>query len=69
MAPDLKEYDEEQARLMAEMCILVDENDNRIGADTKKTCMYYSLFLHLVLLMLICLFRSSYGKYQQGSLA
>ncbi|CDH57321.1 isopentenyl-diphosphate delta-isomerase [Lichtheimia corymbifera JMRC:FSU:9682] len=38
MAPDLKEYDEEQARLMAEMCILVDENDNRIGADSKKTC-------------------------------
>lgn len=45
MAPDLKEYDEEQARLMAEMCILVDENDNRIGADSKKTCMYDFFFI------------------------
>jgi isopentenyl-diphosphate delta-isomerase len=38
MAPDLKEYDEEQVRLMEEMCIVVDENDVRIGADSKKTC-------------------------------
>lgn len=38
MAPDLKEYDEEQVRLMEEMCIVVDENDKRIGADTKKAC-------------------------------
>ncbi|KAI8048160.1 isopentenyl pyrophosphate isomerase [Gilbertella persicaria] len=38
MAPDLKEYDEEQVRLMEEMCIVVDENDKRIGADSKKTC-------------------------------
>lgn len=41
MAPDLKEYDEEQVRLMAEMCIVVDENDKRIGADTKKVCEYW----------------------------
>jgi len=27
-----------KARLMQEMCILVDENDNRIGAETKKNC-------------------------------
>ncbi|CAM0136640.1 isopentenyl-diphosphate delta-isomerase idi1 [Umbelopsis sp. WA50703] len=38
MAPDLKNYDEEQVRLMEEMCIVIDENDNRIGADSKKTC-------------------------------
>ncbi|KAG0170201.1 isopentenyl-diphosphate delta-isomerase idi1 [Apophysomyces sp. BC1034] len=38
MAPDLKEYDEEQARLMAEMCIVVDQNDRPVGADSKKTC-------------------------------
>ncbi|KAK4511709.1 mitogen activated protein kinase [Mucor velutinosus] len=38
MAPDLKEYDEEQVRLMEEMCIVVDENDKRVGADSKKTC-------------------------------
>ncbi|KAI8139376.1 isopentenyl-diphosphate delta-isomerase [Fennellomyces sp. T-0311] len=38
MAPDLSQYDEEQVRLMEEMCIVVDENDNKIGADTKKVC-------------------------------
>ena len=38
MAPDLKEYDEEQARLMEEMCIVIDKDDKRIGADSKKTC-------------------------------
>ncbi|CAG8736380.1 7964_t:CDS:2, partial [Racocetra fulgida] len=31
-------YNDEQVRLMEEMCILVDENDKKIGADTKKNC-------------------------------
>lgn len=30
--------DEQQVQLLAEMCILIDENDNRIGAETKKNC-------------------------------
>uniref|UniRef100_A0A8V5FKU1 isopentenyl-diphosphate Delta-isomerase n=2 Tax=Melopsittacus undulatus TaxID=13146 RepID=A0A8V5FKU1_MELUD len=30
--------DEQQVQLLAEMCILIDENDNKIGADTKKNC-------------------------------
>ncbi|XP_067863926.1 isopentenyl-diphosphate Delta-isomerase 1 [Heptranchias perlo] len=30
--------DEKQVQLLAEMCILIDENDTRIGADTKKNC-------------------------------
>ncbi|XP_028715239.1 isopentenyl-diphosphate Delta-isomerase 1-like isoform X1 [Peromyscus leucopus] len=30
--------DEKQVQLLAEMCILIDENDNKIGADTKKNC-------------------------------
>lgn len=30
--------DEKQVRLLAEMCILIDENDHRTGADTKKNC-------------------------------
>ncbi|ORX52512.1 Isopentenyldiphosphate isomerase [Piromyces finnis] len=34
----LTDYDAEQARLMQEMCIIVDENDKRIGAETKKNC-------------------------------
>lgn len=40
LAPDLQNYDEEQVRLMGEMCIVVDENDKRIGAESKKTCKY-----------------------------
>ncbi|KAI8343888.1 isopentenyl pyrophosphate isomerase [Chlamydoabsidia padenii] len=38
MVTNLQEYDEEQVRLMEEMCIVIDENDKRIGADSKKTC-------------------------------
>jgi len=30
--------DEQQVQLLAEMCILIDENDRRIGPDTKKNC-------------------------------
>ncbi|XP_061443489.1 isopentenyl-diphosphate Delta-isomerase 1 isoform X2 [Rhineura floridana] len=32
------ELDEQQVQLLAEMCILIDENDNNIGSDTKKNC-------------------------------
>lgn len=35
---DLSGYDAEQSRLMDERCILVDEEDNAIGAADKKTC-------------------------------
>lgn len=37
---DLSAYDPEQSRLMQERCILVDENDNAIGAVDKKTCVF-----------------------------
>ncbi|XP_041824502.1 isopentenyl-diphosphate Delta-isomerase 1 isoform X2 [Melanotaenia boesemani] len=30
--------DEKQVQLLAEMCIVVDSNDRKIGADTKKNC-------------------------------
>lgn len=30
--------DEKQVQLLSEMCILIDENDRKIGADTKKNC-------------------------------
>lgn len=30
--------DEQQVKLLAEMCILIDENDRKIGAETKKNC-------------------------------
>lgn len=36
---DLSGYDKEQARLMDERCIVVDEDDRAIGALDKKTCL------------------------------
>jgi isopentenyl-diphosphate Delta-isomerase len=39
---DLTSYDPEQSRLMDERCILVDEEDNAIGAVDKKTCQFSS---------------------------
>jgi isopentenyl-diphosphate delta-isomerase len=35
---DLEGYDEEQIRLMDEVCIVIDENDIPIGSGSKKTC-------------------------------
>jgi isopentenyl-diphosphate delta-isomerase len=35
---DLSNYDPKQSKLMDERCILVDEEDNAIGAMDKKTC-------------------------------
>ena len=36
---DLQGYDEEQIRLMEEVCIVLDENDVPIGSASKKVCM------------------------------
>lgn len=41
---DLSNYDPEQSRLMDEKCILVDEEDNAIGAMDKKTCQCFHTF-------------------------
>ncbi|KAF2423578.1 isopentenyl-diphosphate delta-isomerase-like protein [Tothia fuscella] len=35
---DLEGYDEEQIRLMDEVCIVLDENDMPIGSASKKAC-------------------------------
>jgi len=35
---DLSNYDSEQAKLMKERCILVNENDESLGAVDKKDC-------------------------------
>lgn len=35
---NLDDYDEEQARLMEERCILVTPEDVAYGEDSKKTC-------------------------------
>uniref|UniRef100_A0A2K6LTW6 isopentenyl-diphosphate Delta-isomerase n=1 Tax=Rhinopithecus bieti TaxID=61621 RepID=A0A2K6LTW6_RHIBE len=38
MMPEINTHhlDEPQVQLLAEMCILIDENDNKIGAETKN---------------------------------
>ena len=36
--PGLQGYDEEQVRMMKEDCIVVDDNDNIIGSDSKVNC-------------------------------
>jgi len=36
----LEGYDEEQIRLMDEVCIVLDDNDIPIGSATKKLCMF-----------------------------
>ncbi|XP_074049321.1 isopentenyl-diphosphate Delta-isomerase 1 [Macrotis lagotis] len=38
MPENTDHLDEQQVQLLAEMCILIDEDDNKIGADTKKNC-------------------------------
>jgi isopentenyl-diphosphate Delta-isomerase len=35
---ELEGYDEEQIRLMDEVCIVLDENDVPIGSASKKIC-------------------------------
>ena len=44
---DLAGYDEEQVRLMEEVCIVLDPDDKPIGSASKKVCMYrYHLTVH-----------------------
>jgi isopentenyl-diphosphate delta-isomerase len=47
---DLSNYDPEQSRLMDEKCILVDEQDNAIGAMDKKTCESICSVLYSILI-------------------
>lgn len=37
---ELEGYDEEQVRLMEEVCIVLDNEDRPIGSASKKTCMF-----------------------------
>ena len=39
---ELSGYDEEQVKLMDEVCIVLDEEDRPIGSASKKVCMYPS---------------------------
>lgn len=38
---DLEGYDDEQVRLMDEVCIVLDNNDRPIGSASKKTCKFF----------------------------
>lgn len=38
---DLSSYNDEQVKLMEEMCIVLDRDDNRIGAGSKKDCKFF----------------------------
>jgi len=67
----LEGYNEEQVRLMDEVCIVVDENDKPIGSGSKKTCSFAShrpikCNLRKTANVLI---RSSHGKHREGSAA
>lgn len=35
---DTDKLDAQQVQLLAEMCILIDEEDRRVGAETKRNC-------------------------------
>jgi len=37
---ELEGYDEEQVRLMDEVCIVLDDDDKPIGSASKKTCTF-----------------------------
>lgn len=59
---DLQGYDEEQVRLMEEVCIVLDYNDIPIGSASKKVCrcrMFISKHR-----LLISHVRPSHEKYQ-----
>ncbi|KAJ8083982.1 isopentenyl-diphosphate delta-isomerase idi1 [Marasmius tenuissimus] len=61
---NLDGYDPVQSKLMEERCILVDEDDNSLGAADKKTCKFFPLsilgLLHRAFSAFI--FRPSDGK-------
>ena len=42
---DLQGYDEEQIRLMGEVCIILNRDDLPIGSSSKKYCMMHKLIL------------------------
>ena len=35
---ELEDHDEVQSEMMAEMCLIVDKQDNVIGSETKREC-------------------------------
>jgi hypothetical protein len=60
---DLSKYDSEQAKLMKERCILVNENDESLGAIDKKDCESVSFECDHIAYSIT---RSFDGKHQRG---
>ena len=50
---ELEDHDEVQSEMMAEMCLIVDKQDNVIGSETKKTCHWGSGIRHRAFSVLI----------------
>jgi hypothetical protein len=64
----LQGYDEEQIRLMDEVCIVLDDNDIPIGSATKKLCSYKQGGARqhepgVSKIASLTLYRPSYGKH------
>ena len=67
---DLQGYDEEQIRLMDEVCIVLDEDDVPIGSASKKTCTLLIFpILSLLYRLLVLSIPSHTLKLQLTSLA
>ena len=51
---DLEGYDEEQVRLMDDVCIVLDNDDKPIGSASKKTCMCFAGAVRFFIWLTIC---------------
>jgi hypothetical protein len=63
---DLEGYDEEQIRLMDEVCIVIDADDKPIGSGSKKVCALSRRTLMLNTTDIL-VYRPSDGEHQSGS--
>lgn len=71
---DLEGYDEEQVKLMEEVCIVLDNDDKPIGSASKKTCtlpLFLPSFLRLIEMRLLIfhLYRPFDDKHQPRTFA
>jgi len=65
---DLEGYDEEQIRLMDEVCIVLDEDDQPIGSASKKVCkLEVPGIQNIAPMAYTFLHRSLDGEYREGT--
>jgi hypothetical protein len=65
---DLEGYDDEQVRLMDEVCIVIDADDKPIGSGSKKICSYPQIAV-VSMRHANAGNRSSNGEYQSRAFA